>query len=292
MEDQCVRNYLFVGASSKIVNYFIRNNNYKNSKYYGVSTKPDIFIADKDIKVCGYNNINEFEDVSFNMIFVLASRLPWEDANFNQYMHVITQVEILLKALTNTNMEYAKMIFLSSLSVYDSNVMIVDESTPVVEKNNYAISKLEMEKMLSKYSEIMNFDILILRIPIFAYPGEGTNFVSRLISATKSKSEFTLTNKNSSLSAIFDIDHLIAIEKTNWSGSVIVNCGAIADITFSQIGDIAIKNGLKKVNWKEGRKPSQVVNIDKISDLLKFAPSAYKTILKMFDYEFSLHSKQ
>ena len=284
MEDQYVRNYLFIGASSKIVDYIIRNNDYKSCKYYGVSSKKDLLWGRVDITVFGYEDIDKYKDVSFSTIFVLASRLPWEAVDLNAYLSVNNRVEDLLNSLSYENTKRSRIVLLSTFSVYDAGQSEINDLSCVVKKNNYVISKLDMERIVLNYSETVGIESLLLRIPVFAYPGESTNFISRLIAATKSNGDFCLTNRHSKLSAIFDVDNLLAIEKNDWAEHQIVNCGAYPDITFDEIGEIALSLGLEKIEWKVSDFPSQIVDTSALAEILGIVPSAREIVMKAFGW--------
>ena len=281
-----MRNYLFIGSSSKIVDQYINENNLINARYYGVSSKVKSISYQGGVSIYGYENINLLKDIKFDVIIILASRLPWEDVSFSKYIDVNNQVEHLLKSLSSINLIRARVIFLSSLSVYKENEIEINENSPIDRKGNYVISKLKMEQSLMSLSKMLGFELLILRIPVFAYIGGSTSFISRLIIEAKNKSVFTLTNKHSFLSAIFDIEHLIIIERSNWHGYSVVNCGAVPDITFNEIGQLACKNGLRYVKWEDNNRISQTINIDKISKILGFKPSSIGIVTKIFNQEF------
>ena len=170
--------------------------------------------------------------------------------------------------------------------MYSSDISIINEKTPTTILSPYAESKILLEKELSKFADQSNYSILMARIPVFAYCGGTTNFLAKLIKATRENETFTMMNKNQFLSAVFDVNCLVDLVNSNWSGTQIVNCGSAGDITFDEIASLALRNGLKEVLWMETERPSQHVDITKVSSLLGYTPSAKQIVERLFRFEF------
>jgi len=90
--------------------------------------------------------------------------------------------ENLIKGLRNIKIE--NFIFISSVSVYGKDTGIqIDEKTELLGKTPYALSKIQAEKLVTKWCEKQNIKLLILRLPLLAAsnpPGNLGDMISAI----------------------------------------------------------------------------------------------------------------
>jgi nucleoside-diphosphate-sugar epimerase len=286
MESQRYPNYLIIGASSLVAEQFIACYGRGKFNFYGVSSKVKCRTPRGNIVLYGFENKNELKSISFERILILSSRLPHESINANEFQKVNDKVLSLLGSLDFSKLVSTKIMFISTCSVYDPLTLSINESSETKISNPYVSAKFDLEEKLMSFSARKEMELLIVRVPILAYAGGRTNFLAKLIAATKDNGTFDLSNPGSCLSAIIDIDSIVKIDKSNWLGYEIVNACAEGDITFEEIANLACQYGLSKVNWKKTSRPSQVILEDRIRALLGFAPSAKKIVYELFQKEF------
>ena len=281
------RNYLIIGASSALARYFVGNHDHQKYDFYGVSSKVDKpTTLDNNLHLFSLYRPSDLAGIEFHKVLILSSRLLSEDVSLADFREVNFNVMRLLKALKFSPSHPLKIMFVSTFSVYNPLVKVITEQTPTELTNDYVISKLELEDLLKQFSRDHNLQLLVLRMPVFAYPGVADNFLARLVLATRKGAEFVLTNPNSSLSAVFDIDNLIALDERDWLEYEIVNCASVGDITFQEIAEIALSKGLQKVTWCKTDRPSQEVSLDVIEKILTYKPSAKAIVKNLFAQEF------
>ena len=280
-------NYLIIGASSPVARYFVDNHDQEKYNFYGVSSKIDKPTLHKNLHLFSLYRPSDLADIEFHKMLILSSRLLSENVSLSDFREVNFHVMRLLKALKFSPSHTLRIMFMSTFSVYNPLVKVITEQTPTELTNDYVISKLELEDLLNQFSRDINALLLILRMPIFAYPGVADNFLARLVLATRNGEEFTLTNPNSTLSAVFDIDNLIALGERDWLEHKIVNCASAGDITFQEIAEFALSKGLQKATWRNTDRPSQKVSLDVIEKILGYKPSAKAIVTNLFAKEFS-----
>ena len=280
------RNYLIVGASSAIARYFVDNHDQEKYNFYGVSSKVDKPTLHNNLRLFSFYRPSDLAGIEFHKVLILSSRLLSENVSLADFREVNFHVMKLLKALKFSLSPPLKIMFVSTFSVYNPLVKVITEQTPPELTNDYVISKLELEDLLKQFSRDLNVLLLILRMPVFAYPSVADNFLARLVLATRKGEEFTFTNPNSSLSAVFDIDNLIALGERDWLEYKIVNCASVGDITFQEIAEIALSKGLRKATWRNTDRPSQEVSLDIIEKILGYKPSAKAIVKNLFAQEF------
>jgi nucleoside-diphosphate-sugar epimerase len=281
-----IPNYLIIGARSRVAEQFVACYGQDKFNFYGVSSKVKCRTKSKGIVLYGFENKEELKSISFERVLILSSRLPHEPINADEFLKVNDKVLSLLRSLGFAKLISAKIMFISTCSVYDPLTKSIDESSETNVSSPYVSAKLDLEKKLLSFSARERIGLLIVRVPILAYPGGSTNFMAKLIAATKDKGTFDLSNQGSCLCAIIDINSIVQIDKSSWLGHTIVNACSEGDITFAEIASLACKYGLSKVNWKKASRPSQMISVDRVREILGFTPSAKKTVYELFQKEF------
>ena len=280
------RNYLIIGASSAVARYFVENHDQEKYNFYGASSKIDKPTLHNNLHLFSLYRPSDLADIEFHKVLILSSRLLSENVSLEAFREVNFHVMRLLKALKFSPSHPLRIMFMSTFSVYNPLIKVITEQTPTELTSDYVISKLELEDLLKQFSRDLNVLLLILRMPVFAYPSVADNFLARLVLATRKGEEFTLTNPNSSLSAVFDIDNLIALGERDWLEHEIVNCASAGDITFQETAEIALSKGLQKATWRNTDRPSQEVSLDVIEKILGYKPSAKAIVKNLFAQEF------
>ena len=287
MADPRRKQLLIIGASSELARQFVKFHNDGKYDYIGISSKVrNEPLTNGSFLIYGYHHLKELSQLDIDIILILASHLPSTSGNIEDYLDVNKKVLETVGKLKKPESIFPKIIFTSTFSVYSSDVSIINEKTPTTILSSYAESKILLEKELSKFADQSNYSLLMARIPVFAYCGGTTNFLAKLIKATRENESFTMFNRNQFLSAVFDVNCLVDLVNSNWSGTQIVNCASAGDITFDNIALLALRHGLKEVLWMESERPSQYVDITKVSSLLGYTPSAKQIVERLFRFEF------
>lgn len=271
------KNYLIFGSSSNIAKKYISLIGKEEDNFYGVSSKTNKVNSKYFKKIINYKDINQYSKIKFNNILIIASRNSVQGGALNDFLFVNNLIINSLNSINYSEDIKPKFTFLSSFSVYDKNSSYIDDDTILMPSDYYGESKILLEESLNDLSNIYNGDLLICRLPVFLYKGvsaRNDNFLSKLSLAIVSKSSFTLANPDAFLGALFDVKSLVKLEKASISGVKIINCASNPDITFLEIGQLALELGLKRVDWKKTDRPSVRVCLKSLNQLLGFEPSA------------------
>lgn len=278
---------LIIGASSTLAKSFVNLHSNPHNEYYGLSSKTQNGpVTSEGITLFGYNQINSITNIDFNQVLILASRLPSEKVELDSFLATTELVLNSIRPIMEHRKTSLRIIFISTFSVYSPDIPIIEDNTIVSSSSPYAESKLLLENELISIAKNYGCNLLILRMPVFAYPGGHSNFLARLVSATRNQSYFELVNKEQKLSALFDLRSLVELMRIDWQGIEIINCGATPDITFEELGEIALKYGLAGINWGKARNGSQIVSTVTLSKYLGYTPSAREIVLNLFKEEF------
>jgi nucleoside-diphosphate-sugar epimerase len=156
-----------------------------------------IAFTSKPIDICGYIlhsdfqfNSTVFEGFSIDYVIHAGAFTPKNSAEANDLVKSNSNVfntANLLGALPKT---IKKIIFLSTLDVYDLKVSLVDENSPINPVSLYGDSKYYCEKMVEKWCKAAQIQYSILRIGHIY--GEGEEAYQKLIPQTIQK---VLTNQ-------------------------------------------------------------------------------------------------
>lgn len=286
MGNQLKINTLIIGASSKLAGQYIKKYGVDRSNFFGISSKVHGVFRAPNITIYDYTNASKLKNVNFDEILILASRLPSENVSLQSFQKANANV---LNVLTNsiiTSGLNTKITFISTYSVYSPFERHLDENSTTYSENDYAKSKLEMENSLIKLANSHEFSLMILRMPVLLYKGVKTNFLGKLVNAIIHDKTAKLSNPNASLSLVFDVDNIIQIIKSTWKGCNLINCSSRADITFTDIAELAKEYGLSKLEWVESDRPSQSVDSSKLCSIIGELPSAQEIVQNWFEEEF------
>ena len=286
MENNKKTNTLIIGASSKLSKQYIEKYGVHKSNFFGVSSKVQGDIKDSNITIYEYKTAKKLKNIHFDEVLILASRLPSENITLQTYLDTNESVLNILIDIVIPNCLNTKIIFISSYSVYSPVENFLDENSMTYKENDYAYSKLNMENSLIELANNHKFNLMILRMPVLLYKGVNTNFLGKLLYAIKNDETAKLSNPDASLSLVFDVDNIIKVIKSSWQGSHIVNCSSRADITFSDIAQIAKDYGLLNLEWIKSDRPSQCVQQSKLISIIGELPSAKKVVKRWFKEEF------
>ena len=278
--------FLIIGSSSLAAKRMAEIKCSQGCVLSGLTTKVSLASGNNKIDHMSYESFEQSTTASYDHVLILASRLPSENVEIEQFRMVNDQTLKVLRQISHCSGTLPKVTFVSTFSLYDPNATMINEESLVSGASSYARSKLEMEDALLHWADNQNAHLLIARMPVFAYPGGKANFLNRLIEATKNKSTFTLTNRESSFSAVFDVDNLLDLMGSDWHGRQIVNCAAAGDINFNELAEMAIRCGLKDVIWDKTKRPSQQVSTARLVSYLGRTPSAKEIVSRLFALEF------
>ena len=253
--------------------------------FYGLTSK--MVTADSfngPIKLFEYRNIDKIGSLNFDLVCVFATRLPHEKLELKGFLSVNSKIISVLEKIKYGN-DAPRILFISTFSVYPQTSLIISENSKLQLDDFYSKSKALMEQNLFSWGASRNIPILVARMPVFLYRNVCTNFMARLMKACRSGHNFTLTNIDSPLEAVFDMASLVTMAKCDITANTIVNCSAQPDITFREIGEIAKGYGLEEVIWREAARPSTKVSKKQLKNLIGSVPSAKSMILDWFEKE-------
>jgi nucleoside-diphosphate-sugar epimerase len=219
-----------------------------------------------------YEDLNFLNRINFDSILIVSTGLPRSnDPKISKKINNKIQ-QILRRVKYAKN---AEIIFYSSLSIFDKKIETICDQTPCSPQDAYGESKVEMEIFLKELYQNGFGKLNIFRIPVFLYPGQVNNFMGKVKAAILEGRSVSLTNPNSSLSAIYDDRNLYYLSEKLPYGINVVNLSSEPDCTFSDIGDLAKILGAKEVLWQHSSRPSCMINPDKIIEIMGFLPSAW-----------------
>ena len=152
----------------------------------------------------------------------------------------------------------------------------------------YGESKLMMENSLVDLYKNHDCSLAILRMPVFLYCGGLNNFLNKIVLACRNNSNIKMFNPQNKLSAVFDVEHMIKLEKSSIEKLDVINCGSIPDISFDDIGKLAVKYGAKEVLWELNDSYSTEVDTSKIKKIIGTSPSAKQVVDNWLQEEFKI----
>ena len=290
MEDLLKKKYLIIGSSSKIALNFIKNYKYKFTEFYGISSKKPFLNSEYFIKVFNFDEKKKISSIEFTNVLIISSRLPSEGGNLLDFVKINKKVMEILNLLKLKIVDHSRITFLSSFSVFKKELEYVNDITLPNPSDYYGESKLMMEKDVINFSK-KKINCLICRIPVFLYPNGNSNFINKIGYFCKTRKDVKLFNPYKKLGAVFDLNNFLLLDYAKVSGINIVNCGADPDITFSEIGNLAIKYGAKNIVWENNEKVSTLVDLNKLTNLINRVPSAKVMVSNWFSKEFSNFKK-
>lgn len=281
-------NILFIGGGSNLSIELARHINSKTeTNFFGVSSQK----CKKNgiINLFSYSQIDELSDVDFESVFILASRLPHECNDINEYRLVNELINKCLEKIRFCESPKAKIIFLSSFALYSKQNEFIDENTPVQLNCPYSLSKYEMEQEINNFSLNTSIPSIIARMPVFLYRNGKSNFINKLAKSAKENSTATLFNKDVHFGAVYDAENLSSFSQIvlNSNPTNLVNCCSEADIKFQDIADLAIGFGLSEIVWKKSREKAPIISQTSLRSIGAPIPSARTVLLRYLKQEFA-----
>lgn len=287
MEVQQKENYLIIGCNSKAAKSFVKKYKQfnKSINFYGITSKDN----KKHDKL--FESVFSYEDFSknnlvFSRILILASLLPSQNKQLSDFINVNKKILDILDSISIKKSNQSRITFISSFSVYKKNIEYIDDNTLIDPQDCYGESKLMMENSLIDLYKNQEFSLAILRMPVFLYFGGLNNFLNKIVLACRNNDKISLFNPQNKLSAVFDIENIIKLEQSSMEKLNIINCGAIPDISFKDIGERAIMCGAKDVCWEFNNSFSTKVDTSRIKKLIGASPSAKQIVDNWLQEEF------
>ena len=213
---------------------FLRQKNYKvttilkekNSKFKSIN-----------LNLLNYLDINE----KFDILIHCASYTPPKYKNKDIRKNFILNKNVL-KIAKKTKIK--KVIFLSSMAVYEKNKKFIDENSRITKNDLYGLTKYEAEKEFLEY----NFNqVFIMRLPSVIGLGCHSTFLSRIGDYFTNKTRYlTVTNKNNYFNNCIFIEDLckiiVNLIKYNKKVKIIKNIKSKYPIKIIKIIDLFKKN--------------------------------------------------
>ena len=279
-------NILFIGGGSNASRELARHiSSETNANFFGLTSQKKTMNG--TLQLFSYLEADRILHFEFDTVFILASRLPHECDNIDDFRKVNEVIEGLLQRIKFRNPKTSKIIFLSTFSLYPKNKTFIDESTDLNFDSPYNISKYEMEMKVRNFTKNYSIPSIIARLPVFLYRNGKSNFINRLASKIKQNDTTTLFNRDLAFGSVYDVKSLSAFAKLELAHghTHLVNCCSIADITFSELAALAREFGLKEVLWKDSNEVSPKISFDGLRKLGAPIPSAKNILLHYFQEE-------
>ena len=100
------------------------------------------------------------------------------------------------------------------------------------------------------------------------------------------KKSLSFYNPKLKISAIFDVRTLIELEKKAKNNFEIFICGSSPDLTFLEIAEEFKKFGANNINWMKNQKPSTMIDVSPLENVLNYKPSANYIFKNWINSEF------
>tara|TARA_Y100000768_G_scaffold383295_2_gene365181 strand:- start:1341 stop:2204 length:864 start_codon:yes stop_codon:yes gene_type:complete len=190
---------LITGAGTMLGNYLSLKLSKDNQVYATYNNSfPKNLQKHKNIKIIKIDLTKKFSiNQNFDALIHCASAVPAYNYN-NKKME---QIDVLgfkkiLKICKTNNCK--KIVFFSAISIYGRKIRRknITESDKPNPKDIYSKNKLKCEKMLKKYSQTINSEILILRLSALLGPGSKNNFLSSALKKIKDDKKISIKNPN------------------------------------------------------------------------------------------------
>ena len=280
-----MNNILIIGSSSKIANSITNNSQNHSENIYGLTSNVNHNgYSTSKIKSFHYSDYLKIAHIRFNKIFILSTRPANRNGTFADYSNVNEMILKILQDITFSNT--SKIVFFSSLSVYDSQEELININTPVKPQTNYGKAKFQLEKKLTNFAK-NRYSLMILRLPVLLYKGVETNFLGLQMKNMTLKKSLIFYNPKLKISAIFDVKTLIELEKKANNTFEILICGSQPDLTFLEIAEEFKKFGANKIIWMKSQNPSTMIDVSPLENILNYKPSASYIFKNWMKSEFS-----
>ena len=272
----------FVGKN--LVKYYLEND-YKVTGIY--RNKKPKFSKNLNLNFLKFNLSKKkifLKKNYFDTIVHCAAETPVTTKNdIKLYNNNIRSLKNLL-----SNLDFHNFIFLSTMSVYGKiKKNIINENTKPVDICMYGKSKLDSEKLLSKYSHLKNFKCLTIRLPGVVGKGSHGNFISETYKKMKLKKNIVLKNPETSFNNIVHVKKLydFITKEVNFKNKRYhcVNLASKNNIKLKYVVNYlkSTSNYNKKINWIEDKKKGFVIDLSK-SKKIGYRPWSVRLSLKNF----------
>lgn len=241
---------LVIGGSSPAAAYFVDalKNDYELESFS--SNKISL------VKSYRYGDFNSVKNKKYDKVIIFSSGVPNTCPTFDHYNNINNSIYEILSSI---NIEGASLTFLSSFSVFDKNVEVIDEDTEVSPSDYYGEAKVYMEKRLEHdYGEVVK-RLNILRLPVYIYKGVRNNFLGTQLRKAQNGEIIRLFNPTSKFYAVINDLSLYAVDANAPDGINHINCSSNGDLYFYDLEDILVREGAIGVEWVESNRPSTTV---------------------------------
>ena len=279
---------LFIGGGSNASRELAQHISSETSaNFFGLTSQKKTMNG--PLQLFSYLESDRILHFEFDTVFILASRLPHECDDINDFRKVNEVIEKLLERIKFRDPKTSKIIFLSTFSLYPKNKTFIDENTDLNFDSPYNLSKYEMEIKVREFTKNYSIPSIIARLPVFLYRNGKSNFINRLASKIKQNATTTLFNRELAFGSVYDVKSLSAFAKLELvqKHTYLVNCCSVADITFNELAILSRDFGLKEVLWQESNEISPKISFDGLRKLGAPIPSAKNILIHYFQEELS-----
>ena len=162
------QNILIIGGSSIASLDFAKTYlNESDANFYGLTSKS--INRNGEIKLVHYDQIDQLDDITFDMVCIFASRLPSEGIKINEYMKTNKLILSCLHSI-KYNLNYGKVLFISSFAVYGEKETYINEDSKVYTTHPYSKAKIDLENKLTEISNFITVNKILRFIKSLKFP--------------------------------------------------------------------------------------------------------------------------
>ena len=236
-----MKNNLVVGSNSFLGRALSEKLFHLNEEVMGVYNKNTVNLF-TEIDHIHISELNKLKD-TFNKVFIVSAYIP--EATNNKDEKKLFDVNVLLVKKICDNFKSAKIIFCSSVSVYEKTNKVIKESSPLSPQDAYGISKIWGELMVKSHNKFS-----IVRISsIYGGNMNPKTFLPRVIKDALNKREIKIFgngNRSQNYISVFDaVNYLISSSKSNIKNGIFLAVSS-KSISNRKVAE-CIKNILKDI---------------------------------------------
>ena len=127
----------------------------------------------------------------FEKILIFSSGVPARYKYKSEFDLINNKI---FSILDNLDLESCEITFMSSFSVFDKKINVIDQTTDYSPSDYYGESKVEIEMhLLQNYVSVL-MKLNILRLPVYIYPGVRNNFMGAALNKIYTGESIQLSN--------------------------------------------------------------------------------------------------
>lgn len=273
--------YLIVGGTGYLGKNLLRSIDSKSILIVGSKSKK----SDFNINFSTKNSFKHIKGYEFEKVIVLAADVYNDDdkkISSQSFKTNTYSFGIFLEYLCYNN-KISKMLYFSSMSVYDNSLSSASELSKLNPSNTYGLSKMIAENLVNFLAKKKNISSLILRIPgVYGNERQSGLIYNSILMATFNK-EINVNIKNKLIWEFIEINDLIKIiieilNSFKWSTNV-----EVLNVGYGE--PINILSTVQKIKYFLGSKSRLNINVNNKDFFMQT-----DKLRSVIDFKFSLEN--